>query len=160
MLRYLLLATIIVLGFAIAVAGWAYRDAIRIKIASVYLRVHAKPQGTNSPGAGSSKGLQGDAPWALSALPECLIQTSESTGPLSYVLRHLPAGVSPVTAPASLRYGDCTIEVLGREAFVRRGDDRFRIPPTVRFYRAPDALALLRTATNGNELRVYEPTHR
>ena len=65
MLRYLLLATIIVLAIATAVAGWVNRDAISIKIASVYLRVSPKPQAPDAPGAGSSKGLRGDAPWAL-----------------------------------------------------------------------------------------------
>ena len=158
MLRYLVLATIIVLGIAMAVAGWVNRDVIRIKIASVYLRVRPKPQASNAPGAGSSKGLRGDAPWALSALPECLIQTSETTGPLEYVLRHLPPGAAPVAEPATLRYGDCTIELAGGAAVVRRGDDRFRIPPHVRFFRASGVLALLRVGSNGNDLRVYEPT--
>jgi hypothetical protein len=158
MLRYLLLATIIVLGVAMAVAGWVNRDAIRIKIASVYVRVHPKPQPSNEPGVGSSKGLRGDAPWALSALPECLIQTSETTGPLAYVLRHVPSGATPVAVPGTLRYADCTIELAGDEAVVRRGDDRFRIPPHVRFFQAPGILALLRLSSNGNDLRVYEPT--
>ena len=158
MLRYLVLATVIVLAIATAVAGWVNRDAIRIKIASVYARVSPKPQPSTAPGAGPSKGLRGDAPWALSALPECLIQTSESTGPLPYVLGHLPPAAAPVAEPATLRYGDCTIEVAGGEAFVRRGDDRFRIPPRVRFYRGRGVLALLRTGPNGNELRVYEAT--
>lgn len=158
MLRYLVLAAIIVFAIAIAVAGWVNRDAIRIRIASVYVRVSPKPQASNVPGPGSSKGLGGDAPWALSALPECLVQTSKTTGPIAYVLEHLPDGAAPVAQPATLRYGDCTIELAGGAAVVRRGEDRFRIPPHVRLYRGPGVLALLRTASNGNELRVYEPT--
>lgn len=157
MLRYLVLAAIIVFAIAIAVAGWVNREAIRIKIASVYVRVSPKPQASNAPGSGSSKGLRGDAPWALSALPECLTQTSETTGPLAYVLRHLPNGVTPVVPPATLHYGDCTIDVAAGEAWVRRGEDRFRIPPHVQLYRGPAVLALLRTGSTGNELRVYEP---
>jgi hypothetical protein len=40
---------------------------------------------------------------------------------------------------------------------VRRGADRLRIPPDARFYRAGDLLVLIRSATEGDELRVYEP---
>lgn len=158
MLRYFALATVIVFAVAIAAAGWVNRNAIRIKIASVYLRVTPKPQGSNVPGPAPSRGLGGDAPWALSALPECLTQISETTGPLAYVVRHLPAGARPVAPPATLRYADCTIELSGDEALVTRGNDRFRIPPRVRFYRASGTLALLHAGSDGNDLRVYEPT--
>ena len=159
MLRYFGLATIIVLAIAMTIAGWINRDLIRIKIASVYARVHPKPQPTNGPLSASAVGLSGDAPWALSALPECLRQTSETTGPLPYVLRHLPAGAVPVASPVTLRYADCTILLSGDEAWVWRGNDRFRIPPRIRFYRAPGVLALLREGGNGNELRVYQPAN-
>jgi len=77
MLRYLLISTAIVLTIAIVVAGWVNRDLIRIKIASVYARVAPKPGPSNSPERAKEAGLAGDAPWALSALPECLTQTSE-----------------------------------------------------------------------------------
>ncbi|MEO6835905.1 MAG: hypothetical protein ABI231_08370 [Candidatus Tumulicola sp.] len=161
MLRYFVIATIVVLGTAVVIAGWVNRDMIRIKIASVYAPVAPKPEPSSTTGRGTTVGLRGDAPWALSALPECLIQTSESTGRRSYVLEHLPAGAVAVAAPASLTYGDCTISVSGDEAYVRRGSDRFRIPPHVRFYRAPGALALLyESASGGNELRVYRPARR
>ncbi len=159
MVRYLLLATVIVLAVTVAVTGWANRDLIRIKIASAYGAVAPKPEATSTIGGASEKGLRGDAPWALSALPECLVQMSKSTGPLPFVVRHLPPGADPVSAPASLRYGDCTISLDDDEAYVSRGADRFRIPPRVRFYRAPGVLAVLRVDSNGNELRVYEPAN-
>jgi hypothetical protein len=160
MLRYFALATAIVLGAAILVTGWVNRDALRIKIASVYAPAEPKPQPPDAAGSAVRAGVRGDAPWALSALPECLIQTSETTGPLDYVLRHVPAGAEPVEPPATLHYGDCTIFVSGAEAFVQRGDDRLRIPPRVRFYRKGGMLVLLRETANGNELRVYEMTAR
>lgn len=160
MLRYLLLATVIVLGVAIGIAGWTNRDLIRIKIASAYGAANPAPGRLGRIGIEPEKGLHGDAPWALSALPECLVQTSESTGPPAYVRKHLPPGATPVAAPGLLRYGDCTISLTDGEAYVRRGADRFRIPPRVRFYRAPGALALLREGSDGNELRVYQPAHR
>lgn len=157
MLRYLFLSACIVVGVVMVVAGWVNRDLIRIKIASVYARVNPKPQAANRIGAVAATGLRGDAPWALSALPECLVQTSETTGPRAYVVDHLPAGAVPIAPPATLRYGNCTISVADDEAYVRRGNDRFRIPPSVRFYRASGSLALLRESSNGNELRVYQP---
>ena len=156
-LRYFGIATIIVLAAVMVIAGWVNRDLIRIKIASVYAPVPPKPQPPNAAGRARNLALGGDAPWALSALPECLIQTSESTGPLWFVRAHLPAGAVAVVAPASLKYGDCTIFIVDDEAYVRRGDDRLRIPPRVRFYRSPGVLALLSESSRGNVLRVYQP---
>ena len=78
----------------------------------------------------------------------------------AYVLAHLPAGAVPVAAPARLVYGDCSITIVGDEAYVRRGDDRFRIPPRARFYRADGLLALVRETPGRVDLRVYEPAQR
>jgi hypothetical protein len=157
-LRYYIISACIVLGAAVLATAWAQRDLIRIKIASVNTPMSPKPEPSTTFGGASTKPLHGDAPWALSALPACLEQVSEVTGPSAYVLAHLPSGAVPVDPPASLVYGDCTISIAGGEAYVRRGGDRFHIPPTVRFYRAPGALVLLRIENNGNELRVYRPT--
>lgn len=157
MARYLAISTVIVFAVAIIVAGWMNRDLIRIKIASVYASVPPKPVPTTPIGGGNQVPLRGDAPWALSALPECLVQMSETTGPQSYTLAHLPPGSASVQPPATLRYGDCTISVAGDEAFVSRGADRFRIPPKIRFYRTQQTLALLRVEGGGTELRVYQP---
>jgi hypothetical protein len=160
MAKYLALSTVIVLTVAVIVAGWMNRDLIRIKIASVYAPVSPKPVAANPSAAANGVGLRGDAPWALSALPECLIQTSETTGPSAYVLAHVPAGAVVVEPPATLHYGDCTISLTGDEAYVSRGADRFRIPPKVRLYRNAGSLALLRTDPHGNELRVYQPVQQ
>ena len=160
MLRYFAISTAIVLAVAVVVAGWVNRDLIRIKIAAAYARVPPKPLPAQSAVSPNGLPLHGDAPWALSALPECLIQTSETTGPPSFVLAHLPPGALPVVPPATLRYADCTITVAGSEAVVTRGQDRFRIPPPVRFYRTGASVALLRIEGRGMELRVYEPAQR
>lgn len=160
MLKYLALSTAIVVGIAIGVAAWVNRDLIRIKIASVYLHVPPKPGAAPSHEGGSVPALRGDAPWALSALPECLIQTSESSGPLTYVRAHLPHGAVPIVPPATLVYGNCSIRITGSEAYVLRGPDRLRIPPRAQFYRAEGLLALIRETPQGAELRVYEPAKR
>jgi hypothetical protein len=147
---------VIVVGGAVLATAWVNRDLIRIRIASVYAG-SPKPAAPNGPAAGGGAPLRGDAPWALSALPECLIQTSESTGPSSYVRAHLPPGAVPVAPPARLVYGDCAISIVGDEAYVQRGNDRLRIPPHVRFYRAAGLLAMIRETPNRAELRVYQP---
>ena len=157
MLRYLLLSTVIVIGTAVLVTAWVNRELIRIKIAAVYARVPAKAGASSAVGPGPVAALRGDAPWALSALPECLRQTSESAGSPAYVRAHLPPNAVQVVPPATLVYGDCTITIAGDEAYVRRGADRLRIPPRVRFYRAAGLLALIREAPTGSQLRVYEP---
>lgn len=156
MLRYLLLSTAIVVGAAMVIAAWVNRDLIRMKIASVY--AHATKASPAQPHERAPvAGLTGDAPWALSALPECLMQTSESNGSLAYVRAHLPHGTEPIVPPATLVYGDCSIEIREGEAFVRRGADHLRIPPHVQFYRAEGVLALIRETGQGAELRVYQP---
>jgi hypothetical protein len=160
MTKYLLLSAIIVLSVAVVVAGWANRDLIRIKLASMYVRSPARPGAFAGFERATTTPLSGDAPWALSALPECLTQTSESRGSLAYLRAHLPAGAAAIVPPARLVYGDCNIAIAGNEAFVRRGDDRLRIPPRALFYRAGNTLALIRRDATGNELRVYEPASR
>jgi hypothetical protein len=100
--------------------------------------------------------FSGDAPWALSALPECFDQTSKSTSPtLPFIIAHLPAGATMVRPPARLQYGDCTLRVRGDEVFVDRGGDHMHIPPQARIYTAPGKVALLRGTEGGYELRVY-----
>lgn len=145
-------------GIAI-LAGFANRDRIRLKIASVYASVPPKAAQGGSVSTQHSRAFRGDAPWALSALPECFSQLSKYTSPtLAYVAAHIPKDVTPVRAPSTLRYADCTVRVAGRTVYVDRGDDRLRIPPPVRLYVGGNRhLALLRKTQTGYELRVYEP---
>jgi hypothetical protein len=151
------MSTLIVLAAAVAIAGYVNRDLIRVKIASVYARVAPKAGTLGKPAAASEDNLDGDAPWALSALPECLLQVSHSSGSPSYVRAHLPVGAVPIDPPDNLTYGDCRITLRDWQAFVRRGRDRFRIPPIVRFFHVGNRLAMLRQAGGSADLRVYEP---
>ncbi|GAC1503343.1 MAG: hypothetical protein NVS1B14_08680 [Vulcanimicrobiaceae bacterium] len=95
------------------------------------------------------------APWALSALPECLIQQSVWRGKtVDAVMAHAPTGVAPVAAGRMLKYRNCTVAVRERDAIVRRGQDRFHIPPWSRFFAGGATLVLLRQ-DRGAELRIY-----
>ncbi|MGZ3497017.1 MAG: hypothetical protein ACXVAM_09895 [Vulcanimicrobiaceae bacterium] len=146
------------LFLAIAAAAYVNRDLIRIKIASVYAPVTPKPV-SETPSARAHGGrFEGDAPWALSALPECLLQTSVTRGHLAYVRAHVPRSVQPLAVPASLHYGDCTIRVSEQSAEVLRGNDRFHIPGRVQFFTAPGVLAVLRAHDDVAELRTYSPS--
>jgi hypothetical protein len=160
MVRYLAISTLVVVAVATIVGAYMERDLIRIKIASTFVPARAKPAAPNPPPSRNRQPFRGVAPWALSALPECLRQTSESTGPSAYVLGHLPAQAVPVASPATLRYGNCTIFIRDGEAWVRRGSDLLYIPPPVRFWRTPRSLVMLRESRGGNDLRVYEPAQR
>ncbi len=160
MMRYLMLSAAIVVGAAVLVAGWVNRDLIRIRIASVYAPVSPKPGAANRLAPGGAAALAGDAPWALSALPECLTQVSESDGSPAYIRSRLPPGAVRVVPPATLTYGDCSIRITGDEAYVSRGIDRLRIPPHADFYRANGVLALIRNTPQGAQLRVYVPAQR
>jgi hypothetical protein len=145
-----------VIGVAI-VAGYANRDRIRLKIASVTASVPPKAAQTPPASARRSTAFSGDAPWALSALPECFSQISKSTSPtLGYVLAHLPKGASMVRPPQDLSYADCSVHIAGDAIYVKRGADRMRIPPPARLYVNGGQVALLRGGTGGYELRVYE----
>ncbi len=143
------------LAFAV-VSGYVNPGKIALKIKSVYVKVPPKAAQPAPAGTRKAAGVTGDAPWALSALPECFDQQSKSTGPeLSYMLAHLPAGSQMVRPPATLRYDDCTLHVQGAQVFVDRGTDHMRIPPQARLYTAPGKVALLRGSDGGYELRVY-----
>jgi hypothetical protein len=159
--RYYAIATAIVLFVALLATAWVQRDLIRLKIASVTVKVPPKAGPSNAPlGRASEPPFRGDAPWALSALPECLLQVQETRGKPAYVRAHFPAGMAPIAPPATLVYADCTISIAGDAADVRRGPDRFRIPPHVTFYSGNGQIAVLRDDRVGMDLRVYEPARQ
>ncbi len=158
MIRYLILSTAIVLAIAVVVAGWTNRDLIRIKLASVYARVPTKAGAADVLERGSAAPLSGDAPWALSALPECLIQTSESTGSPAYVRAHLPPGAATGRAAGDAGLWRLQHYVLPATKRTCGGGptgsgSHLACSFTVR----GDLLALIRRTAQGAELRVYAP---
>jgi len=144
----------VVTGVAI-VAAYADREQFALKIKSVY--APAPPKAANGAVRGAvPDAVTGDAPWALSALPECFRQRSKATSVHeSFILAHLPKHAVMVRPPATLQFADCTLRVAGAEIFVRRGKDELRIAPPARLYTAQDAVALLRATPTGYELRTY-----
>jgi len=155
LIRYFVAATVLVVAIAVAVTAYSARDLIRIRIGSVNVAMSPKAGEPIPTSSAPPPPFVGDAPWALSALPECLIQEERSHGAIAYVLEHLPSDARRIEAPAELRYGNCTISVTDDEAYVRRGRDRFHIPPDARFYRVGDRLALLRVEGASADLRIY-----
>jgi hypothetical protein len=155
MWRYYAAATAVVLALLVGITAWQHPDVLHIRLGATTVPAPPKPQPPDTPGATNDRALLMTAPWVLSALPECLLQTSESTGPLGYVRSKLPAGAQPVADGTSLAYGPCTILVAGDELIVTRGPDRFTVPPHVQLFRAGGDLALLRVSGARGELRVY-----
>ena len=147
MLRYFAIATVIVLTVVVYVTA---RTHLRLPGHVNFWKVSASPPPAQS--------VTGNAPWALSALPDCFTQTSETTGSVSYVAGRLPAGAQLVPAGTHLTYGSCTILVRNDELLVERGSDRLRVPPRVRLYTTGKTLALLRTSAASTDLRIYDIT--
>jgi len=99
-------------------------------------------------------------PWALSALPECLVQTMSAHGDKAYVFTKLPSTAHIIQSPATLHYADCTIHIQGTTALVTRGPDRLTIPSKVQFYNSSkNELFVLRQDVRGAEVRVYVPAN-
>lgn len=157
-LRYLAIATIIVVGVFVAVgAWWLYRPHKPLQVASV----HASPAGPHyalpSP-TGSTAPVSVVADWALSAVPECLSQVALTTGPLPYVKAHLPADAAPLARGTVLHYGDCTVRYGDATVRVLRGGDRLTVPPRATLYARGRTLYLLYSDRRGNQLREYAPS--
>lgn len=158
MLRYFVIAAVVVVAVFIGAAA-IHEAQSRIREISGHGRAAQSATSARGRGRGNAA-VRGDAPWALSALPECMIQTTEGKGNERTLLAHLPRNAHEIAPPATLRYGDCTLSISDDQALVLRGEDRLRIPPVARFYRFAGGIALLRTphceARNcPSTLRIY-----
>lgn len=155
MLRFYVIATAIVVG-ALLVALRFERPGRPLEVAPV--------RSTGSPSAARPQGrstlvpldVNGNAPWALSALPECFEQVFSARGKADYLRAQLPGGAVPVTGRAELLSADCRLEIAPGVASVERRGERLVIPPPVQFYRWPARIGFVRMAEKGGgELRVY-----
>ena len=142
------------------VAAYANREQLALKIKSVYAPVTPKPVDPLAQGARKNGSFTGDAPWALSALPECFSQLARTTGPPAYVQAHIPNDAIRVTPGTTITAADCRVFAHGSEVWVWRGADRMRIPPPARLYETSAStgsrkLLLLQGSQHGFELRIY-----
>jgi hypothetical protein len=147
MLRYFAIATVIVLAIAVIVTMRAHLDLPGHVNFWKATAAPAPPDVTT-----------GNAPWALSALPDCFVQRSEATGSRAYVEAQIPAGAQPVPDGRRLAYGRCTILVRKSELLVERGSDLLRVPPRATLYTAGNMLVLIRVSGKTAVLRTYEIT--
>jgi hypothetical protein len=157
MLRYYAIATAIVL-VVVVLATMRVRDLMRLHFRSSNAPQPAQHLHYGDTNAENDTALEGDAPWALSALPDCFMQQSEWAGTATYVDAHLPHSAQAVAPGTTLAFGPCTISVRRGEVFVSRGSDRFRIPPYAVLYRSGAKLWLLRRAEHSSVLRSYTLT--
>ena len=156
MLRYYLIASVLVLGGLLIGTLFAHR-APPLRVASVAATGTPSPPRAESASTLQPGGVSGVAPWALSALPECFRQEREARGPFAYVRAQLPPGGRQLGAGAVLRAADCTLRVESSWLSVERGSERLVIPAPARAFLSGQVLALLRRSGRNGELRVYRP---
>jgi hypothetical protein len=115
-----------------------------------------------APSTRTPEPVTGDAPWALSAFPECFTQTGRARGPRAFVAARLPAGLSRVPSGRVLHSGDCTVQVRAAELRLARKEERLRIPGSLLFQAGGTSLGgprselvLLRVAGGSWEMRSY-----
>ena len=155
-LRYFAVATAIVAVVLLAITS------LRLAREPAPASHYASASGTPGPPqrdlerSVSAGDMEGDAPWALSALPECFRQLSSASGSPAFVRGKMPSGARLVPSGATIVSADCTLAVRGDEVRVVRGADRLRVPPAARLYEASGGrLVLDRRSGAREELRVY-----
>jgi hypothetical protein len=105
--------------------------------------------------------VAGDAPWALSALPECFDERRHVAGPRAYLSRQfgmLPMRAWKPVASGALVSADCRIVVDGAAGSidVARGDTHLRVPPVTRVFVAGERIVVERVLSAGRyDVRVY-----
>ena len=152
MLRYYLAATLLVAAFVFAVTARKYLPP-DLRISAPATGTPSAPRVEASESPGTEPPVRGDAPWALSALPDCARQHSEDRGPAPAVRAKIPAGARAVDAPVLA--GPCTIEVRDDAIWVARGGDRLRIPPVAHLFAWGGRYYLFRQDGSRGELRIY-----
>jgi hypothetical protein len=155
MVRYLALATVIVLAVVLPIAGLRHRP-----VTGGEHPLYQTGQGTPGPPQGGGADhtplpVTGPAPWALSALPECFRQVSSRAGPPAFARAGFPRGARLVGAPATLHVADCTLTIGAESATVRRGENVLVIPPVARVYTDAGRLILDRRDGPREDVRVY-----
>jgi hypothetical protein len=160
MLRYLAIATLLVVG-TIVVAAHFTRSGKPLEVASV--RATGTPSAPRSEAPATSAhagGVVGNAPWALSALPECFVQVLAAHGTYAFARSKLPTAMQPILPGSRLQSDDCILHVRAHSGVVDRGTEQLVIPPDAHFFRSSSQLALLRKTGSLGELRLYRVSGR
>jgi hypothetical protein len=157
MLRYLALSAAIVFGAILLILALP-------KPGTVPNRAPKYVAGRATPGPGevdrdprTPEPMTGDAPWALSAVPECFRQEESDVGSPAFAHPHIPHGARPLarTGTERLVTADCTLDVTGATAELRRGDTVLRIPAPSTFSVAGRILVLDRREGPRERVRLY-----
>lgn len=160
MWRYYLVATLLVVAAGSVVVAH--------RIATVHdLEVRATPRPGQTPtltrgeppaGTRSPASFRGEAPWAMSALPDCFDELGSVVGASDFVDAKIPPASQRLPAGTRLTWGGCTIAVGDDDLRIARGPDRLRIPPHAALYRRDDELVLVWRSDRGRtEIRTYGP---
>ena len=121
-------------------------------------RAHGPPTiGRKQPRSTFHSGpLGAEAPWALSALPDCWLQQNVwRARTVAGLHAHLPLDARPIAPGSVLVYRNCSLEVRTDDAIVTRGKDRFHVPPHTRFFSSGKELIFVRQS-KAAELRTYK----
>ncbi len=156
MIRYYLFATVFVLCVAVLGTAWWHRDWFVVKLASVQSR--ATPPGFSKPRDGGvrlDRPFVATASWALSAVPECLLQHAEVRGDVAYVKAHLP-NVAPLAVGQTIHVADCVISVQNDGIHLARGRDRMHVSAPASLYRQGQRLWLYVQTQGVPLLRSYD----
>jgi hypothetical protein len=153
MWRYLLLATALVLGgIALFAPRWSH---VPLEIASVSASPGGAAGATNAPDERPHRALDIEAPWALSALPECLRECAVRRGGEADIRARLPARSERLAAGAVVTSGACRVIAGALDVRVERAEDRLRVPPPSELYASGEGLALVERRRNVTTLRTY-----
>jgi hypothetical protein len=154
--RYLAIATLLVIAFLVILTNLPHgsgppEGGVR------YSSSTATPGPAQNADRSRStpRPVRGNAPWALSALPECFQQVSERSGSAAFARAKVPRDAQLVPAGLRLRVADCTLDVARSSAVVARGDDRFFVPPRTQFFVAGRHVVLDRVDSGRVDVRVY-----
>ncbi|HEX5274603.1 MAG TPA: hypothetical protein VFW34_04945 [Candidatus Rubrimentiphilum sp.] len=157
LLRFYAISAAVVFTAALIIAGYVNRDRFNLKIASVTASVPPKAAQADALARSRGRTLGIAAPWVLSALPECLRQTFEAVGNRAYVASKLPPGYVAQPAGTHLQFADCNLTVETDGVLVRRGADKYYVPPPAQLFKRASSIALMHEAGARAILRIYEP---
>jgi hypothetical protein len=154
MWRYLLIATVLVLG-AVAIFT-PFRQARRsLEIASVNASPAGNASATDAPEDRPRRALGIEASWALSALPDCLRACAVRRGSEAEIRARLPARSERLAAGSVVTSGACRVIAGADDVRVERSDDRLRVPPPSALYALDGGIALVERRRNTAILRTY-----